>query len=342
MDLILCVDTSVAHLAGALGKPVWVMLPRHADFRWLIEREDSPWYPTVRLFRQLRSGDWIDVVGRVRGALEKWAVRMQQPTLRASGPTTAVGLPRSLPLIDSAGLDLGHRSGLAAVMQTRTGILQYLPDEPIVGDSIAWYGEYLQPQLDLLGKVVRRGATVMEIGAGVGEHAVALCRMIGETGRAFLWESRPVAAQILRQNLAANGIDNATLMPSARGAALRFEEDIAPANALGALRLERLDCLKVRAGIGALEVLEAASDTLWRLRPLLFLAADDETSLSRLAGQTRELGYRCWRTETTLFNARNYDLRDEDIFGGRTELALLAIPEEASMDVDLDECTEIS
>jgi hypothetical protein len=72
MDLIITVDTSVAHLAGALGKPVWIMLPYHADWRWLLDRDDSPWYPTARLFRQERHGDWDGVVERVRRALMSW------------------------------------------------------------------------------------------------------------------------------------------------------------------------------------------------------------------------------------------------------------------------------
>jgi protein O-GlcNAc transferase len=58
LDLVIAVDTAVAHLAGALGKPVWVLLPRNADARWLVERADSPWYPTARLFRQIRRDDW--------------------------------------------------------------------------------------------------------------------------------------------------------------------------------------------------------------------------------------------------------------------------------------------
>jgi hypothetical protein len=62
LDLIVTVDTMTAHLAGALGKQVWILLPFDADWRWMLERSDTPWYPTARLFRQSRPGDWRDVV----------------------------------------------------------------------------------------------------------------------------------------------------------------------------------------------------------------------------------------------------------------------------------------
>ncbi len=69
LDLVIAVDTMVAHLVGALGKPVWVLLASSPEWRWMLGREDSPWYPTARLFRQARLGDWQDVIARVAEAL---------------------------------------------------------------------------------------------------------------------------------------------------------------------------------------------------------------------------------------------------------------------------------
>ncbi len=70
LDLVISVDTSVAHLAGALAKPVWILLPYNPDWRWLLDRDDSPWYPTARLFRQDRSRAWDGVIRRVRAELQ--------------------------------------------------------------------------------------------------------------------------------------------------------------------------------------------------------------------------------------------------------------------------------
>ena len=70
LDLVITIDTAVAHVAGALARPVWIMLPHSADFRWLLDRDDSPWYPTARLFRQRRPQEWEPVVAAVARALD--------------------------------------------------------------------------------------------------------------------------------------------------------------------------------------------------------------------------------------------------------------------------------
>src|SRR5262249_34379649 len=82
LDLVIAVDTSAVHLAGALGRPAWVMVPFSPDWRWLLEREDSPWYPTLRLFRQPEPDNWDAVIARV--AMELAARAAPRP--RATGP----------------------------------------------------------------------------------------------------------------------------------------------------------------------------------------------------------------------------------------------------------------
>ncbi|HLK60282.1 MAG TPA: glycosyltransferase family 9 protein [Chthonomonadaceae bacterium] len=75
LDLVISVDTAVAHLSGALGRPTWTLLPFHACWRWLQEREDSPWYPTMRLFRQSFPGDWASILQRLIRELDRFSAR---------------------------------------------------------------------------------------------------------------------------------------------------------------------------------------------------------------------------------------------------------------------------
>ena len=96
LDLVISVDTMVAHLAGALGRPVWTLLPYECDWRWMLDRDDSPWYPTMRLFRQKRRGDWDPVLERVRNELNDLVQAKQVSDLD----------PRAAPVADLKALDL--------------------------------------------------------------------------------------------------------------------------------------------------------------------------------------------------------------------------------------------
>jgi tetratricopeptide (TPR) repeat protein len=83
LDLVVTIDTSVVHLAGGLGRPVWMVVPYCADWRWMVERPDSPWYPTMRIFRQPRPGAWAPVFAEVAAALRRRVERSAAPALLA-------------------------------------------------------------------------------------------------------------------------------------------------------------------------------------------------------------------------------------------------------------------
>jgi tetratricopeptide (TPR) repeat protein len=123
LDLIISVDTSVVHLAGALGVPVWVLLPFSPDFRWLLEREDSPWYPSARLFRQPRIGDWESALARVQQELsDKVGSKHPFKTSSAASPQrrhTAPSLQQAIAL---------HQQGhLIEAERMYEAVLQYDP-----------------------------------------------------------------------------------------------------------------------------------------------------------------------------------------------------------------------
>jgi ADP-heptose:LPS heptosyltransferase len=80
LDLVVTTDTCIAHLAGAMGKPVWILLPHLSDWRWMQQTDTTPWYPTARLFRQRAPGDWAEVLERVTAELgELRAARLPNP-----------------------------------------------------------------------------------------------------------------------------------------------------------------------------------------------------------------------------------------------------------------------
>ncbi len=86
LDLVITVDTAVAHLAGALGKPVWILNRFDACWRWLVDRDNSPWYPTARLFRQPKPDDWDSVVAKVATALHDRVHHAPPAAIRGGGP----------------------------------------------------------------------------------------------------------------------------------------------------------------------------------------------------------------------------------------------------------------
>jgi tetratricopeptide (TPR) repeat protein len=93
LDLVISIDSAIAHLAGAMGKPVWILLAKGSDWRWLRDRDDTPWYPQARLFRQAKPGDWVEVVGRLGAELRSFAgAGVPSPVERIADPVMATAL----------------------------------------------------------------------------------------------------------------------------------------------------------------------------------------------------------------------------------------------------------
>jgi len=327
LDLLVCVDTGLAHLAAAMGKEVWVMLPHPADYRWLTGREDTPWYPTMRLFRQRTLRDWPSVIDRVAAELALWRAAWSAETRRAP-PVRPEVAPRAGPTpVTTPSDDSSRLAGIAEVAETNAGLLRFMPDADRCGRSLGHLGEWLQPQLDLLGRFVRPGMTLVEVGAGAGAHAIPLARAVGYDGLVLLYENRTPLRHLLADNLAIHRLPHACVMrrPLGRPAA---EGETVDHDTVDDLQLARLDGLKVDETASAIDVVAGADETLWRCRPWVMMTDPESGSLVALRDTLMAHGYRIWRSKVPLFREDNFNRRDRDISGGAAAMTLFALPEE--------------
>jgi len=316
LDLVVSVDTSVAHLAATLGKPVWMLVPTPADCRWLEDRNDSPWYPGMRLFRQSAAGHWGDPIEQLARALRAFA-ESGEPA-QGAPLARAARAPLSLPRSDAP---------LAVVTDSRCGLVQVLPDGSDDASSLERYGEWRADELALAIAFAVPGGVCIEAGSSFGQHAIPLARKLGPEGDLLAWEDRSVRRRILVNNLRHHGLDQVTVMSRSlgRGGEGAFQSGL---ESIDDLALERLDGIKVNGPADAEAIVEGAGQTLWRCRPWLLAGVDRDDDLRALAARIREHGYRTWRIEASLFPAANFCRNVDDVFDGRRAVALVALPEE--------------
>jgi hypothetical protein len=325
LDLTICVDTSVAHLAGAMGKPTWLLLPTPCDWRWLNHGATSPWYPTMRIFRQTSRHDWATVIAETCAALVDLREGCKSDPLGSSGHS------RGGEVVDLAQSPRLHFGGVA---ETRFGILQYVPDGSAVAASLPLYGEYLSAQLRFLSPVLPAGSVVLEIGASIGAHTLPLANKVGNQGHVFAWESDAVRRHMLVQNVSANRCQNVTILTPNRAnttrgslSAVVNETGSASLN-IDELQLDKLSCIKATIDEWDVSILSSAADTIWRFRPAVLTTCADEDSLDAAKQTLDDFGYVSWRVSFPLFEPDNFNRATRPSEAAIEVMSIFSLPEE--------------
>ncbi|HUT09034.1 MAG TPA: FkbM family methyltransferase [Thermoguttaceae bacterium] len=309
LDLVITPDMALAHVAGALGVPVWLVLSYVPHWPWQLEREDTPWYPTMRLFRQPEMDDWPSVFRRIAEEL-----KVQHPA------TVAAKRPEQYHVASS---------GFNRLARTRHGLMLYNRHDVYVGRSLDRYGEYSEGETDLFRQVVRPGQVVVEAGANVGAHTLALSKLVGDKGAVYAFEPQRVLFQTLCANMALNSRTNVHCRCEAVGQrpdwifvpALNFdvENNFAglglgeyqsgektPVATVDGLELPRCDLLKVDVEGMELSVLKGAAKTIEQFRPILYVENDRQDRSASLIEYITSLGYHLYWHLPRLFNPANY------------------------------------
>jgi FkbM family methyltransferase len=263
-------------------------------------------------------------------------------------------------------LSAGEKSGLTAGMlspdtktfQTRNGPMLALAGDRYITRSLDVYGEFSGAEWALLAQLVKPGMTVVEVGANIGTHSIALARACAP-GRLYLFEPQQRVFQLLCANLALNGIQNAIAYPEACGDAPGFvivpTLDYGAENNFGGISVrpdgEGAQGLKVRAtpldslgltdchvikidveGFEA-QVLRGAAETIRKFRPVLYVENDRRAHQQEVISLIADMGYRLYWHLPPLFSADNFNGCAENVFGPIVSVNMLAIPQESGSTV---------
>jgi FkbM family methyltransferase len=327
LDLLITADTATAHLAGALGVPTWLALAHVPDWRWLQDREDSVWYPTIRLFRQAASGDWASVVRQMTDELLHLAPRVQ-PRGREDYRLASAGSNR--------------------LVRARHGLMLFNRHDIYIGRSLDQYGEYSEGESDLFAQVIRPGNVVVDAGANVGVHTLLMSRQVGDQGRVYAFEPQRTIYEILCANMALNGRKNVWCRCAALGDAageiivppVNYDAEsnfgglglgayqsgeTVPVVTIDSLELPRCDLLKADVEGMELSVLRGAAGTIEKFHPILYVENDRVESSPALIEYLLALGYKLYWHLPPLYHPANYFGNPVNVFGNIVSSNMLGI-----------------
>jgi FkbM family methyltransferase len=364
MDLVVSSDTSVPHLAGALGVETWLALSLSPDWRWLLDRDDSPWYPSMRLFRQQTLGDWDEVFQRIATELRP---RVESKLLATEGETNNIVAGIESPVVEATADDKPtatdaqrpdptaiHASSFNRLYTCRHGVMLINKNDVYIGRSFEHYGEFSEGELELFETFVRTDDTVVEAGANIGAHTVRLAQLVGPAGRVHAFEPQRVVFQSLCANVALNGLANVFSHHAAVGR--EPGQLIVPAldygneNNFGGLGLggyshgepvavETIDglqlssCSFIKIDVEGMEqeVLHGARETIGQYRPVLYVENDRAEHSAALIKLIMGLGYRLYWHLPRMFRADNYYENSANIFGEIVSVNMVCVDEDSEL-----------
>lgn len=343
IDVLVTIDGSAGHCAGAIGAPTWVLVPYGPDFRWRAEGDTSPWYPSHRVFRQREPGDWAEVLERVAAELGAMARAKGVAAESVAVPTPiAMPTPAFAPVLRTAGYNM--------VVKGRHGYFVCNPGDKIVGRSLARYGEYSETEVSLFARVVAPRDIVVDAGAHLGAFAVPLARIVGPTGRVHAFEALRPLYYSLCANAALNSLPqlechNAVLGEGGRTMPVpdvqydrefdfagidfhRFKEGYErPVEALDAvLDTKSLALIKIDVNGMEREVVQGARKLIAKFKPVLYVANGRPKYSPALVSELRSLGYRCYWHIVPLFHPDNFAGVAENIFGTLGSINMVCVP----------------
>lgn len=327
LDLLITTDTAIAHVAGALGVQTWVALSHVPDWRWLLERRDSPWYPTLRLFRQPSVGDWPGVVQQMVDQLLQLSPRIQRRQAEDYRLATA---------------------GPNRLVRTRHGLMVYNRHDTYIGRSLELYGEFSEGESELFRQVVRPGQIVVDAGANIGVHTLLLSRQVGDPGLVYAFEPQRAIHEILCGNVALSGRKNVRCRCEALGdaageicvPAMNYDSEAnfgglalggrqpgekVPVVTIDSLQLPRCDLLKVDVEGMELPVLRGAADTIRKFHPILYVENDRLESSPALIAHLLALDYKLYWHLPPLYHPGNYFGNPVNVFGSIVSSNMLCV-----------------
>ena len=243
-------------------------------------------------------------------------------------------------------------SGHVAVKQCRHGLFAYNVNDRYIGRSLDVYGEWAELELDLLFQVLKPGDIVLDVGANIGTHTVALAKKVGETGVVVAFEPQRLTFQLLCGNVALNALTNVlcqnVVVSDAAGSMIipaldptvewnfgavksegHKEGERVPAVPIDDLQLARCNLIKIDVEGAEAQVLAGARATIKARRPVLFVENNSEEGSEPILRMLDELGYSCWWHIPHYFNPNNFFGSAERLFENYYEANVLCFPKEA-------------